>query len=363
MTTATPTGGNPASTATPIPVSVDELTAEYLTRLLRTAGHDVIVETVSARPVGSGQMASSYRLTLGYRSDDTPLPDTLVAKLATGPIDQRLFVVGAYRNEIRFYREIADTVDAPTPTAYASEISDEGTEFVLLLEDMTPAEQGDQILGAGPEVIKAVAVGAAGLHAPRWCDDTLASEHGLGLPTQEDADAMQEFLAPMADAFRERFDLGEREAAALDYLVANARDWLIAPRPHFSIIHSDLRVDNVLFAPDGEVTIVDWQTISAGSPLRDISFLLSTSLDIEDRRLHERDIVAAYHAELLRRGVSDYSFQQCWDDYVDGLLHTMLIVVFGAGAAKPTERGDTMFMTMLSRGAVAIDDLIPGALS
>nr|WP_280277049.1 phosphotransferase [Nocardia wallacei] len=346
-----------------IPTSATELTPEWLTALLRSHGHDVTVEGVASTPVGSGQMAGSYRLALRYR-DATALPSTMVAKLATGSADQRSFGSGAFRNEVRFYRNLAATVRVPLPRCYGSALSDSGAEFVLLLDDLAPATQGDQIAGCGVDQARTIAVAAAGLHGPRWCDDTLFAEPGLALPMQADRELMDSVLAPMTDAFRDRFAdrLSALELAALDWLVATAGDWLVTPVRHFALLHGDLRVDNVMFGPDGSVTFIDWQAITPGQPLRDIGFLLATSLPIADRRAHERAIVADYHAALLRHGVTDYSLEQCWHDYTTELIQAPLIIVFGCGAAQSTERGDRMFHTMLTRSAAAIDDLAPGGL-
>lgn len=346
-----------------IPTSAAGLTPEWLTALLRAHGHEVTVEGVESAPVGSGQMAGSYRLTLRYFGD-TALPSRMVAKLATGSADQRSFGSGAFRNEVRFYRHLAATVRVPLPRCHGSAMSDSGAEFVLLLDDLAPAVQGDQIAGCGVEQARAVAVAAAGLHGPRWCDDTLLAEPGLALPTQSDRELMDSVLAPMTDTFRDRFAdrLGTLDRAALDWLVATAGDWLVTPVRHFALLHGDLRVDNVMFGPDGSVTIIDWQTITPGQPLRDIAFLLATSLPTADRREHERAIVADYHSALLRYGVADYSLEQCWHDYATQLIQAPLIIVFGCGAAQSTERGDRMFHTMLTRSAAAIDDLLPGGL-
>lgn len=353
----------PGTVSREIPTDPGALTPSWLTATLRAHGHAADVDSVTVTPVGSGQMAGSYRLLLRYR-DEPRLPETMVAKLAIGSEDHRRFGAGAFRNEVRFYRDLAATLRAPVPGCYAAVVSESGSEFVLLLDDLAPAVQGDQIGGCTAEQARAVAVAAAGLHGPRWCDDTLLRVPGLSLPTVEDRDLMESVLAPMADAFVERFDdrLTDLERAAVAWLVASAGEWLIAPVRHFALLHGDLRVDNVMFAPDGTVTLLDWQTITPGQPLRDIAFLLATSLTIEDRRAHERAIVADYHRELTVHGVTGYSAQQCWADYVSSLIHAPLIVVFGCGAAAPTARGDQMFHTMLTRSAAAIDDLVPGAL-
>lgn len=350
------------TSATTIPTRPEELTAEWLTAALRAAGNDgVTVTQVDATPVGSGQMAGSYRLSLTY-AEPNPLPATMVAKLAIGDRAQREFASGVFRNEVLFYSRIATTLSVPVPRAYASVISETNTEFVLLLEDMSPAMQGDQIAGCTPAQARAVAVAAAGLHGPRWCDETLLELPGLVLPTHDDRELMDSVLAPMADAFRARFPLDGKESATIDWLVATAGDWLERPPTRFALIHGDLRIDNILFGCDDAVTVIDWQTITPGNPLRDIAFLLASSLDPDDRRAHERDIVAAYHAALLGHGVTDYSLEDCWRDYVESLIQSPLIIVFGCGAAMPTERGDRMFTTMLARTAAAIADLQPEAL-
>ena len=344
------------------PTAIGELTAAWLTSALRAHGREVVVDAVTATPVGSGQMAGSYRLELTTGAGE--LPATLIAKLAEGPEEHRSFGSGAFRNEVRFYRDLASTVRVPVPGCHAAVASESGSEFVLLLDDLAPARQGDQIAGCTVEQARAVAVAAAGLHAPRWNDPTLLDVPGMALPTDEDRELMDSVLAPMAEVFVERFGdrLTAAERATVDWLVAAAGPWLVAPTSNFALLHGDLRVDNVMFAPDGTVTVVDWQTITPGQPLRDIAFLLATSLTTTDRRAHEREIVADYHRALLDLGVTGYSAEQCWRDYVDSLIQAPLIIVFGCGAAAPTPRGDRMFHTMLERAAAAIGDLAPGTL-
>lgn len=342
-----------------IPICVEDLTPTWLTELLASNGHPTIIESITAEPVGTGQMAGSYRLTLNH-AGESDIPETIVAKLATGDAAQRELGSGVFRNEVRFYRDLAAGFTVPTPTCFATTISDAGTEFVLLLEDMGSAVQGDQISGCSAAQAESVAVAAAGLHAPRWNDPTLLAE--IPLPTASDREVMESILGPMAELYRDRFAPDGLSSSAIDWLVREAGDWLVAPLTNTALIHGDLRVDNILFGPMGEVTVIDWQTITTGNPLRDIAFLLSTSLTTEDRRRHERGIVASYHRALVTAGVENYTLDECWDDYVGNLIQAPLIIVFGSAAAQPTERGTAMFDAMLSRSAAAIDDLIPGGL-
>jgi len=354
-----------------IPTKISDVTPDWLTDLLRASGFDEAhVVEVDATPVGTGQMASSYRLALRHA---TPcrLPDTMVAKLATGPAAQREFGSGAFRNEVRFYRELAVTLRVPTPAMFAAVSSDSGSEFVLLLEDIADGRQGDQIAACSPAQVRSVAVAAAGLHGPRWDDTTLLDD--FPLPTPSDCDVLESLLDPMAEVFRARLALSDAQSAVVDWLIRGAGPWIRTPAEHFALIHGDLRADNVVFRDDGSLSILDWQTITTGNPMRDIAFLLATSLTPDARRMHEKSIVTDYHHAVRAWGaalstpgapssVLDYTFDDCWRDYIDNLIQAPLIIVFGAAAAQPTKRGDAMFSVMLERTAAAVADLAPERL-
>lgn len=350
-----------------VPTDPAGLTPPWLTNLLRTNGYDAEVTSVRHEPVGSGQMAGSFRLHLAWSADSrwpdaTAPPTTLVAKMAIGELAQREFAAGVFRNEVLFYQKLAPTLAVPAPRCHGAVITDDHTEFVLLLDDLAPAEQGDQIAGCTPVQARAVAIAAAGLHGPRWCDLSLLDVPGMALPSHDDRVLMDSIVGPMADTFRSRLDVSPQADATISWMERTAGEWLERPPSEFSLIHGDLRIDNVMFGPQESVTIVDWQTITPGHPLRDIAFLLATSLSVADRRAHERQIVADYHAALGRYGVTGYSLADCWRDYAGSLIQAPMIIVFGCAAAMPTERGDRMFQTMLERTAAAVGDLAPDVL-
>ena len=58
---------------------------------------------------------------------------------------------GFYLNEVQFYRECSTTPGLRVPAAYYSDINDDGTAFVLLLEDLAVARhRGSGRRGALP---------------------------------------------------------------------------------------------------------------------------------------------------------------------------------------------------------------------
>jgi hypothetical protein len=353
-----------APMADPVVTEPEQLTPEWLTAALSVTGGEVNVREVRAQRIGSGQIGSCHRLDLTGEGT----PSSLVAKLPTPDAATRELLVGVYRTEVRFYTEIAPTVDVATPHCHYGAMSEDSPGFTLLLEDVQEAEQGDQLRGCSPGEAATAAANLAGLHGPRWCDQSLLEIEGLSLNGEEDAqllgelyhDAVEEFLGRLGY----RFDPDDRRTLRESVEVAAA--WSVARRERFALVHGDYRLDNLLFSArehsDGSaarpiVTAVDWQTLGLGLPARDVAFLLGTGMRVEDRRQHERELVGTYHRELLAHGVDGHSLEECWDDYRFAMLQGPLISVFGCAYGTRTPRGDDMFTVMAQRSCAAIRDL------
>ncbi len=339
---------------------IDDLTAitpEWLTTVLHGAGVDGDVRSVGAEPVGTGQMGSCYRLFVEYERGDGPT--RLVVKLPAENPKNRSLAAVPYRCETGFYRQLADTVRVRVPRCYFSELSDDAGTFTLVLEDLAPAEQGDQIAGCTPTQARDAAVNVAGLHAATWCDESLPELDWIVPAGPESAEFVAAFLADSTTTFLERYAVDDATAEVLRGFSQRSKDWLTRRSEPFSLIHFDYRLDNLLFAPPGApdpVVAVDWQNVTVGLPSRDVAFLVATGLHTDDRRAAERDIVAAYHEALLGHGVADYGADRCWDDYKYGLFQGPLVALLGAWAARRSDRGDRMFTVMAERSATAIVD-------
>ena len=73
-------------------------------------------------------------------------------------------------------------------------------------------------------------------------------------------------------------------------------------------------------------------------------------------RVLGQEIRAEYHRALLGHGVTGYSAEECWDDYVYGLLQTPVLGIFGWMYGTRTPRGDEMFTVLMRRSCRAIAD-------
>jgi aminoglycoside/choline kinase family phosphotransferase len=329
------------------------LTPEWLSEALGGT-----VTAVARRRVGSGQIGACYRLALEAAGG---LPRRLVAKLASEDAAVRPFLASAYRAEVSFYRELAATVAVRTPRCHYAALAEDGATFVLLLDDLSPAVQGDQLAGCAPEPAADAVANLAGLHGPRWCDPSLLDLPWLHAVSEDDAAGLGEAFGPAVETFVERFAgrLGDRDAGTLRDTADAMAAWILARADRFALVHGDYRLDNLLFPhpPGRGVTAVDWQTLSIGHPARDLAYFLCTSLDPDDRAAHERTLVEAYRTALAGYGVKGYDPATCFEDYRFAALQGPLITVLGCAYGTRTERGDEMFLTMAARSCAAIREL------
>ncbi|WP_405494951.1 phosphotransferase family protein [Nocardia sp. NBC_00511] len=344
-----PPGARPDS----IPSSPAEITAAWLSSVM-----DEQFASVRVEPVGTGQTASTYRVT----AESCGSTRTFIAKLPSQQQDVRERVALGYRAEHAFYTRAADTVSVPLPSVYYCDITTDASQFVLLMSDSAPATQGDQIRGCSEADALLAVEALAGLHGPRWCDPAWLSFEGVTMP-KADAD----FARGMGELGKVALDavlsgLGDRIGAAdRETLTASAalfEPWLITGPDRFCLLHGDYRLDNLLFDPaESTVTVVDWQTITIGLPARDLAYFLGTSLSPDLRATTEHSLVSAYHHRLLAHGVTDYTRADCWTDYRLGMLQIPLLTTFGYAFAATTDRGDDAMLAMIHRGCQAIRSL------
>ena len=329
-----------------IPDGIADVTAAWLTEALGR-----VVRAVDVTPIGTGQTGCTYRLSLDDGS-------TLVAKTGAEDPEVRQRVAYGYRAELAFYRDIAPTVDVPVPTIHAAVSTEDSSQFVLLMDDLAPAVQGDQIAGTTEAVVLEGARALAGLHGPRWCDPTWKDLEFLTMPlvTEATAGGMGDLARMATDTFLQT--LGPRmtddDKATLDAFPKAVPDWLLARPERFALLHGDFRLDNLMLHPDGGVTVVDWQTLTVGLPTRDLAYWVTTSVDPGTRRATEGRAIETYHRALNAPG---YDLATCEEDYRAGQLHTLLITTLGWAFTTQTPRGGDMMLAMTERACAAIRDL------
>src|SRR3954469_11006650 len=149
----------------PLVKTIEELTNAWL-----AGARAREVDSFAVDRIGTGQMSLSYRVTLDGG-------DSVVVKLSATDQTSRGtgLGLGIYEREVRFYRELAPALGASAlAQCHAAAIDSTGEWFTLVLEDIAPATQGNQIAGCTPEQARLALSALAQIHAPLLADPARA---------------------------------------------------------------------------------------------------------------------------------------------------------------------------------------------
>jgi aminoglycoside/choline kinase family phosphotransferase len=269
-------------------------------------------------------------------------------------------VKDGYQKEVRFYQELGARVHPHVPRCWYAAITDDACAFTLLLDDLQPAVPGVQADGCSFDEAAAAVRNLAGIHAATWCDDALRADRWLQPWDAESGRFLGDVLVGAVDQFLDRYGeaLGPADAGTLRAAASSTGAWAATPVEHVAVVHGDYRLDNLMFAPDGTVTALDWQTATFGSPTRDLAYFLETSLDVALRRRHEQELLGIYADALVGGGVERDAAEGCLAPYPADLRQGPLITVLGAvyATAMRSDAADRMFLAMATRSCAALRD-------
>jgi len=317
--------------------------------------------------IGTGQVGDTARFALRY-DRPTAAPATLAGKFASADPTSRGTAASMqlYVKEVGFYRDLAGLIEVRTPRVYAAEINADGTDFVLLFEDLAPERGGNQLEGCGLADSEAAVRQAAALHGA-----TKAHPAVLGANWLHGREGLLGEIGRLYHQahviFRERYDgqLASDALALCDALDLRVERWLNRQPEEPCLIHGDFRLDNMLFGVGSgaePIAIVDWQTCAIGCGMTDVGYFMGCGIGSDLRRPNEAALLALYAEEMARHGApiaQDVMMRR----YRIGALHGLFTAVFSAAFVVRTERGDANFLSM-ARGAaeLALDHDSIGAL-
>lgn len=348
-----------------IPSRPEQVTSEWMSEALTKAGvlSGASVSALDFKIIGTGKMGDNARFTLDYDGDAPQAPASVIVKFPAADETARAMAgaQGAYYNEVMFYRHLAPRTDMRTPRIYANDIADDKQTFITVMEDMAPAEPGNQLVGESKPRAERALSEAAKLAAAFYQDESLQSLDFVMSPMASDGGELgQALLQEYWPQFLQRFGHGFSDQCREfgDLYVNNYTVYANRYQGPRTLTHGDFRSENILFDSDSLCT-VDWQTIGLGSPLTDAAYFLGGSLEIDDRRALERELIEGYAAKLHGLGI-DIDGDECWAQYREQSMHGLLITILGASFSEPAERSDAMFMAMIQRHLQQCVDLDAG---
>jgi hypothetical protein len=327
----------------------DNITPAWLTQVFEHAGLDARVDDMEAMPVGTGQVGENVRFNL----TGPGVPASVIGKFAA--LDPKSKQTGiemqTYIREVFFYKTLGPDVDIQIPKVLFADANPENHDFVIIMEDLAPGKQGDQLAGCSVDQAAMALEQLAKLQGPRWGDRSLKPSEFLSDSLAPDGTiGKQQFYQTLEPSFMRRYhaDL-ETDHVGLINLVG---DRLIDSNRLYEgpsvLSHGDYRLDNMMFGGPYPLTVVDWQTISLNSPLLDVSYFLGTSLAPELRLKEEQQLIKHYLGVLKSYRVS-LDFNEAFQYYRNYAPAGLVMAVIAATIVDETPRGNDMFMAMAAR--------------
>lgn len=343
-------------------MSDDHVDAAWLSSVLGRPGELAAIER---RSIGTGQVGENVRYDLTW-SGGAAEPRTVVGKFPS--LDPQSRATGgatmAYVREVGFYRDAQHTVGVSTPRVHHIDEDIEANAFVLIMDDLAPAEQGDQLAGCSVEHAELAIDQAIALHQPHWGGD-FAEEHPWAVGRNgADRVAFAELFEVLVAPFCERYDgrLDRATLAKARWLADNIETYLGSQRTPPTLVHGDFRLDNMLFAPEGDestapLTIVDWQTASMGRGPADAAYFVGAGLVPDLRREAEPALMQRYVSGIVGAVGSAAEPADVEFDYRVGAAAGLTMAIVASQIVGRTDRGDEMFCVMAERHSDQMDEL------
>ncbi len=317
-------------TQSDLPVRLDELGTDWLTAAFTESGilRDAKVSRAEVDRIGEGEgfIGVIARLELAYDGNADGAPTTTIVKIPTDVPENRMMgeLMGVYWREIHFYEELAPELPVRTPAlhyaaltedpmrtrqykfvavmdllpgfivdkmmVYAKQSMKESSQrYTLMLEDLAPARVGDQVNGGTPEVCAEVLDAVAKMHASQWGSPTLDRCGWLNDLTVNPRIRHRMYLEARSKFLERHAKLLSSGGEA--YVRWNDQHGgVLGRRIHReappTVIHGDLRLDNVFFDDSRPDDRRDPRRLADGrSRLRGVRRRLLPQRDARRRRI------------------------------------------------------------------------------
>lgn len=338
--------------------------AEWMTSVLCGQANGPRVTEVRATRVGTGQAGDCVRFDLTYSQQNGEYPSSVIGKFPSP--DPCTFDVataqGDYEREVKFYRDLAAGAAIATAQCYLAEFNDISGQFVLLMEDLSPSRQGDQLSGVSIDQARLAVEQAAMLHAAYWNDPAIEKIEWIKLtPRWRGVLPSGEQIRTAAEGFCHRYAgrlSGDVFTVCRRY-AERVEHYRTIARPNRCLAHYDFRPDNMMFASVAggrPLTVLDWQTLSYAPGADDLAYFIAGALSPELRRTHECELLEHYLTVLRQSGVGNYGMAELERDYAIGSFRLLATSIGGAMAVQQTDRGDKMFLQMMASAVELIND-------
>lgn len=299
-------------------ITFDQITPVWLTTILKEQGCLTTGQVTSIEQMRDpNPMTHNATVHIAYSSD------------ARGDFPTRLFFKQNRQSaETKFYQKIAPTLtDTAVLTCYDAQYDDsnshlllehvEGTHFVPPDALPIPLKYHEMIIDA-----------LADVHSQFWNHSRLQQDIGelaQDISAFKYAEASQHFGA-FVDYLGDR--LSPRRRGTYEQILAAFPKF--HPASPTTLTHGDAHWWNFLYPVDPatyKLYLIDWAVWNVSYGVSDLAYNIALQCYPERRARIEQPLLRRYHDRLQANGISDYAWEQCWEDYRRMLIEHCLWVI------------------------------------
>ena len=326
----------------PLPVTVDAVTAEWLTAALRQRAPGV---TIRAVELVDATFTTCSKLRLRLDRDDVAaaagIPEVVVVKGGFEEHGRELHHM--HLREVRGYRDIFPEVPLPHPACYFADYDHETLQGIVIMEDLV-AKGVEFCHASRPQTHEQVArrlSALAAFHARTWDSPQLRPDGKWG-DLVDFFDVMRPFFDKCTSPENWARCVSAPRGAAVSTRFHD-RNWMIEgcdKVTHFGqglprcVLHGDLHLGNLYIEPDGTPGFLD-TLASRGPGMLEVSYHISAALDVADRMRWEGALVRHYLDQLTVNGAQAPSFDEAMRQYGLFLIYGHFIWVTTESKFQP----------------------------
>lgn len=337
------------------PLSFDNITAEWLTDILRTIGllkngfvSNIYLQPLSDVPFGAPKIR---RLEIEYsRNALCDIPDKFILKTALK------------EKEYFFYTQIAEWMDkVPIPHCYLAQQNEDKSQAIFLLEDLSGTHfQTEWPVPPTLENCEVTIDCLSSFHAFWWNDVRLETDFRQKVTKgnywegrlNEAIDKLPAFLDFIGDRLST-----ERKGIYEKVLTSSNQHWMPdSTRNTKTFLHGDIHFWNFLFPKETskhEIRIFDWNSWDIGKGTNDLAYMIGLHWYPDLRQRYEEHLLKHYHNNLLEQNIANYLWDDFWLDYRESCIMNLFIPVW------QWQRGTSpiIWWSHLERSFLTFDDL------
>jgi len=281
---------------------------------LNSVAQGLDVSKITAVPLTeNGLSASVERLNIEIINGDR---FTLIAKTSARHPDTRKTFASYYSREVDFYSNIAKLVNMRVPTCFFAEYNPKSHEHLILLEDLGATAIGSTVQGVDSRFVGAYISSIAEFHAQWWEQPGLAELEKVFPPFGYTVGASYKELLADGLSLLAPFSNSSTTALALALEPRLQSLWDSQWQSPRTLIQWDAHASNTVRGGTGcdDLVMIDWQNCVVGNGICDIVRFCVLSMEVDERRRHEKGLVAEYVRGLEEHGVS-VEYATCLGDY------------------------------------------------